>query len=230
MMETMTTITTNSTLADNFAAIHACIADACARSGRTASEVTLVAVSKTVDCEVVEQAAHLPDGLACHIFGENRAQELTRKLEGCPDQTFHFIGTLQRNKVRDIVGRVALVHSVDSKRLLDAISAQAQSRKITQKVLLQVNVSGEESKHGIDSADVAQVLSYAKTLEGVEVVGLMTMAPFGNPGDSRHYFRELKALADTHHLPELSMGMSNDFEVAIEEGATLIRVGSLLFG
>jgi pyridoxal phosphate enzyme (YggS family) len=179
---------------------------------------------------MVEAAAHLPDGLACHVFGENRAQELVHKLEGCPDQTFHFIGSLQRNKVRDVVGRVALIHSVDSMRLLDAIDTQACARGIVQEVLLQVNVSGEGSKHGIDPVDLSQFITYAQTLQGIDLTGLMTMAPFGAPEESRSHFRALCQLGKTHGLKKLSMGMSNDFEVAIEEGATLVRIGSLLFG
>lgn len=220
---------TTSNLTANFVDVHQRIADACARSGRNPEGVTLIAVSKTVDCDVVEAAAHLPDGLACHIFGENRVQELQRKLEGCPDQIFHFIGTLQRNKVRHVVGNVALIHSVDSQRLLDAIDKQAQSISVVQDVLLQVNVSGEESKQGLEPDKAGPLLDYSRTLEGVQVVGLMTMAPFGEPEESRPFFRELRALSESFDLPELSMGMSNDYEVAIEEGATLIRVGSALF-
>ena len=225
----MTTKTTKSNLSQKFSDVHQRIADACARSGRAIDEVTLVAVSKTIDSATVEKAAHLEDGLACHIFGENRVQELVRKLEVCPDQTFHMIGTLQRNKVRQVVGKVALIHSVDSQRLLEAIDAQAQKLGIVQDVLLQVNVSGEGSKHGLEPDEVTELLDHAQALAGVNIVGLMTMAPFVQAQDARPYFRVLKKLGDALGLSELSMGMSNDYEVAIEEGATLIRVGSALF-
>ena len=227
----MTTKTkTAHNLEHTFRTVHRRIAEACARSGRSPAEVTLVAVSKTIDAQTVEQAAHLPDGLACHLFGENRVQELTRKLEQCPDQTFHMIGTLQRNKVRHVVGNVALIHSVDSLRLLEAIDAAARARELVQDVLLQVNVSEEASKQGFEPDEVAAVLEYTGTLESVRAIGLMTMAPLIEPEQVRPYFAQLRELAYTLQLPELSMGMSNDYEVAIEEGATLIRVGSALFG
>ena len=226
----MMTRMTTSNLARNVAAVHARIADACARSGRNVDDITLVAVSKTVDCAIVGAAAHLPEELACHVFGENRVQELQRKVEGCPDQTFHMIGTLQRNKVRHVVGNVALIHSVDSQRLLDEIDRQACAKGVVQDVLLQVNVSGEETKQGLEAFEVGPLLEYSRALAGVNVVGLMTMAPFGEPEESRPFFRALRMLGELHGLSQLSMGMSNDYEVAVEEGATLLRVGSALFG
>ncbi|MCL2818801.1 MAG: YggS family pyridoxal phosphate-dependent enzyme [Actinomycetia bacterium] len=212
-----------------FADVRLRIAQACARSGRCADEVTLVAVSKTVDPTAIEEAAHLDEGLACHLFGENRVQDLVSKLESCPEQDFHMIGTLQRNKVRQVVGRVPLIHSVDSMRLAEAIDARAQQLGIVQEILLQVNVSGEESKHGLEVEEVDSFLAHALTLPGIHIVGLMTMAPFGDPEEARPSFRKLREIRDRLGLRELSMGMSNDYEVAIEEGATIIRVGSALF-
>lgn len=218
-----------SALAHTVAEVRDHIAAACERSGRNVDDVGLIAVTKTVGSDTVQELAHLPGALACNQFGENRVQELARKLEACPDQTFHFIGTLQRNKVADVVGRVALIHSVDSYRLLDAIDRRACALDIIQDVLLQVNVSGERTKHGFEPDEVPEVIAYARTLKGIRVTGLMTMAPFGKPEESRPYFRSLFKLGQEMGSGELSMGMSNDYEVAIEEGATLIRVGSALF-
>jgi len=228
-MMRMTTSNPARSLAHQFEAVHARIAAACARSGRHPDEVKLIAVSKTVDCAAVHAAARLPVGLAPVAFGENRVQELVRKIDQCPEAVFHLIGTLQRNKVSKVAGRVALIHSVDSLRLLEAIATHAHEAGVTQDVLLQVNVSGEQSKHGIAPDEVATLLEAARTLDGVRVIGLMTMAPFGDPETARPYFRALRQLAAEHGLAELSMGMSGDFEVAIEEGATLVRIGSALF-
>jgi pyridoxal phosphate enzyme (YggS family) len=153
-----------------------------------------------------------------------------RKIDACPGATFDLIGTLQRNKVSRVVGAVRLIHSVDSLRLLQAIDARARALGISQEVLLQINVSGEESKHGFAPEELPEVLEAAQPLSGVRVTGLMTMAPLGDPDAARPYFRRLRELSQDVGLDRLSMGMSDDFEVAIEEGATLIRVGSALFG
>lgn len=224
-------------LADNFKRVRAQIAESAARSNRNLADITLVAVSKTVSPEAVLRAHELGQT----IFGENRVDELRRKLEACPGVTFHIIGTLQTNKVRHVVGNVELIHSVDSLRLLEAIEKRAALLGIVQKVLLQVNVSGEESKHGFKPGEIEHTLDVAAGFSHVQVEGFMTMAPIADEETTRNVFASLRNLLDasrdyavgkgynTLQLKELSMGMSGDFQVAIEEGATLVRVGSALF-
>ncbi len=207
------------------------IAAACERVGRSVDEVTLVAVSKTYGPECVREAAECGQTL----FGENRVQELQPKAAMCPSNLeWHLIGTLQSNKVKQVVNLVTMIHSVDSLKLLEEIEKRATK---TLPVLLQVNVSGEASKSGMKADEVAEVINAANQMCHVEVHGLMTIPPFASdPNDSRKYFIALRELRDRLQeetgtpLPHLSMGMSGDFEVAIEEGATLIRVGSSLFG
>jgi len=234
-------------LAQRLTTVHERIAAACERAGRAVSEVTLVAVSKTVEPEVVLEAA----ALDVATFGENRAQELVRKRVACPEVDFHFIGSLQRNKVRVVVDALAphtddgagaigsrgLIHSVDSLRLLEAINRCAAEVGVVQPVLVQVNVSGEESKHGVEPHEVRVLVEAATAMSSVAIKGLMTMAPFetiGAPEEARIHFTRLRELRDElqihdPHVRELSMGMTNDFEVAIEEGATLVRIGSAIF-
>lgn len=240
-------------ITQNLAAVRDRISRAAVRSGRTEADVELVAVTKTVGVGEVE----LLRGLGQTLFGENRVDEVRRKVaglsqEGVPPR-FDLIGTLQTNKVRQVVGLVNRIHSVDSTRLLEAIHARALSVGVRQDVLLQVNVSGEESKHGLSPVELQNVLQRAGELGfnaaqaasshdgngpfGVQVVGLMTMAPNLPPEQVRWVFSRLRtirdeaagSLPDGVQLAHLSMGMSNDFEVAIEEGATLVRVGSSLF-
>jgi len=210
------------------------VADAADLVGRCADDVTIVGVTKTVGIEAVRCA--LVAGMT--DFGENRVQEFLGKYGLFPDANWHFIGTLQTNKVKDVVGRACLIHSVDSIHLLDAIGKRAQATNVTQPVLLQVNVSGEDSKHGFECCDVREALIEASHLPNVAVRGFMTMAPFGRPADARWVFRELRELRDSLRemplngveLDELSMGMSNDFRVAVEEGSTIVRVGRAIFG
>ncbi len=221
-------------IASRYEAVRRQVADAADVSGRLPSDVTLVAVTKTVG--IAEVRAALTAGL--EDFGENRVQEFLGKYGLFPDAHWHFIGTLQTNKVKDVVGRAWLIHSVDSMHLLSEISRRAEQAGVVQPVLLQVNVSGEESKHGFACCDVRDALIEASRLGSVEVRGLMTMAPFGRPEDARSVFRELRELRDSLRemplngveLTELSMGMSNDFRVAVEEGATIVRVGGAIFG
>lgn len=209
------------------------MADAADVSGRSPDAVTIVAVTKTVGVDEIRHALTL----GIRDFGENRVQELIGKHALFPEARWHFIGTLQANKVKDVVGRAHLIHSVDSPKLLSAIDRKAAEFGVIQPVLLQVNVSGEESKHGMPPVLVADVLLEAMHMENVEVRGLMTMAPFGRPEDARPVFRALRELAESlcemHangvELGELSMGMTNDYRVAVEEGATIVRVGRALF-
>lgn len=221
-------------IAARFEAIRRQVADAADAAGRDPADVAIVAVTKTVGIEDIRCAADA--GL--NDFGENRVQEFLGKYGLFPDVRWHFIGTLQTNKVKDVVGRAHLIHSVDSLRLLTEIDHRAGAAGVTQSVLLQVNVSGEESKHGFAVDEVREALIDSSSMPNVEVRGLMTMAPFGRPEDSRWVFRELKGLRDSLRemplngveLDELSMGMSNDFRVAVEEGSTIVRVGRAIFG
>ena len=210
------------------------IDDAARRSGRDPQDVALVAVSKSVDTGMVLRARAECDH---SLFGENRADELVRKVEACPDIDFHYIGPLQTNKVRKVVGNTSLIHSVDSERLLRAIDNRAKLAGLRQAVLIQVNISKEEAKQGIDAAGLDALLHIANSeLANVQVNGLMTMAPFASAEDVRWIFEDLRKLRDgtscdgpSVALNELSMGMTGDFEAAIEEGATLVRVGTALF-
>ncbi len=230
------------TLAANFAAVEARIAAACARSGRARDDVTLIAVSKSTNSAAVAIAADLGQ----HDFGENRVDMLLEKKRAAPSERFHLIGTLQTNKVNKVVGAVPLIHSVDSRHLLEKIQSRAAQLGIIQPVLLEVNVSGEDSKHGLTPAEthdlITSVASGECAISALTINGLMTMAPQSSPEDIRWVFRDLRVLRDELRatsaaaeyaqrvpLDDLSMGMSNDFEVAIEEGATLIRVGTALF-
>ena len=213
------------------------IAAACATSGRTPDEVLLVAVSKTVGIE--EVAAAREAGYAA--FAENRPQELKRKLAGAADHPvladarWDMIGHLQTNKVKDVVGRVALIHSVDTVHLAQAIDAQAAKLGIRMPVLMEVNIAGEESKSGFDPAAAREGLDAIASLGHLDLAGLMGMAPAHDPEAARRAFSDLRdlrdALAAASGLPlrELSCGMSDDFALAIEEGSTIIRLGRTVF-
>ncbi len=221
-------------IAERFEAVRRQVHDAADVASRDPGDVSIVAVTKTVGVEEVRQA--LVAGM--HDFGENRVQEFIAKRALFPHERWHFIGTLQGNKVKDVVGKAYLIHSVDSVKLLQTIDRRAQAVGCVQPVLLEVNVSGEPSKHGLTEHDVAEALQAASALPHVTVRGLMTMAPFSRPEDVRWVFRELAALSarlqSQHYrgveLRELSMGMSNDFRIAVEEGATIVRVGRAIFG
>ncbi|HET9299365.1 MAG TPA: YggS family pyridoxal phosphate-dependent enzyme [Candidatus Polarisedimenticolaceae bacterium] len=207
---------------------------ACRRAGRDADAVMLVAVSKTVPAGRVREI--LDAGQT--VFGENRVQEALGKMgEVGPPARWHLVGHLQRNKARHAVGAFDLIHSVDDLDLAREIDRRAEGRGIVQPVLVEVNVAGEESKEGIAPAGLDALLEGMALLRSLDLQGLMTIPPpAGDPGASRPWFRELARLRDDasrrlgRSLPQLSMGMSDDFEVAIEEGATLVRVGRALFG
>jgi PLP dependent protein len=223
-----------SSVAVRYEAVRRQVADAADHCGRHPDDVTIVAVTKTVG--VPEVRAALAAGIL--DFGENRVQEFLGKYGLFPEARWHFIGTLQTNKVKDVVGRAHLIHSVDSLRLLSHIDRRATEQGVIQPVLLQVNISGEGSKHGFVVADLDDALDEASRMDSIEVRGLMTMAPLARAEDVRWVFRELRevrdalraTLRDRVELEELSMGMSGDFRVAVEEGATIVRIGSALFG
>jgi PLP dependent protein len=213
------------------------ISKACARSGRSADDVTVVAVTKYVG---LEETAGLIEAGATDL-GENRLQVALPKLERFnPAETgvrWHYIGSLQTNKVRDVIGRFALIHSVDRLSLAKEIDKRARQNGIVVPCLMQVNVSGEESKSGWAPAEVPDALREMRELSGLELRGYMTMAPAtSQPEETRPVFRTLRELRDEwlakdiapETAIELSMGMSGDFEVAVEEGATLVRLGTIL--
>lgn len=222
-------------LRDNIDEVERRIAEACRRSGREREEVRLVAVSKKFPLAVILEASRL--GL--RDFGENYAQELrdkAREAEGAARAlSWHFIGALQRNKVKYVVGRADLVHAVDSVALVAALDKRAAAAGTRVRALVEVN-GGEESKNGIRGSDLREFLGSASGFRNVSLEGLMIMPPyFEDPGMSRPWFSGLREMRDevSGEFPairELSMGMSNDFEVAVEEGATILRVGSAIFG
>lgn len=200
---------------------------ACARAGRDPSGVTLVAITKGHDVEEIRRRV-LAHGH--RILGENRVQEWRAKAEALGQEVeWHLVGHLQRNKVKLVAG-VELIHSLDSERLADALEAEGARRDVVFRTLLQVNVSGETRKYGVAPAEAPALARHVASLGHVTLEGLMTMAPYSDdPESSRPHFRALRRLGDTLAVPGLSMGMSGDFEVAVEEGATWVRVGSALF-
>ena len=222
-------------LGQRLEAIRTRVQAACGRVGRSPESVTLIGVTKTVGHEVAQALVDL--GVA--DLGENRPQELWRKSDLVTGARWHVIGHLQRNKVERTVGLSSLIHSVDSERLLEAIEAEAKRIGKQTAVLLEVNCSGEEAKHGFTPEAVLAFTSNLKPLHFVRIEGLMTMAALAeDPEAARPAFRRLaglqkelrQVLGDQHPLNQLSMGMSGDFEVAIEEGATHIRLGTVLVG
>ena len=211
------------------------IATVCAKSGRAVASVSLIAVSKRIPQPLVMDA--YIHGHKC--FGENRVQDALTRLENItePDIQWHFIGNIQKNKVRKVVGRFDLLHAVDSIKLAERISTVATEMNLVQPVLLEVNASEEEQKHGFSIDEVVETVKLCSTLPGIDLQGLMTMAKFGATEEElRTTFAKLRCLRDeslkaiNHDLPHLSMGMSGDYTIAIEEGATLIRVGTSIFG
>ena len=220
-------------LEDRIAEVRARIERAAREAGRAPGEITLVAVSKGFSAEVVERA--LDAGVT--DVGENRAQELAAKAGAVKGAArWHFVGRLQSNKVRVVVGACDVIHSVDRSKVADAIAARARTSGIIQDVLVEVNVSGEGVKGGVEAKDAVRFAARIATLEGLRVRGLMTVPPWPErPADSAPHYARLRELRDelvasAPGARELSMGMTRDFEVAIREGATLVRVGAAIFG
>ncbi|MBT9142433.1 MAG: hypothetical protein DDT29_00827 [Dehalococcoidia bacterium] len=219
-----------SSLAARLDDIRTRMARAAQRSGR--DEVGMVAVTKTVPTAIIAEAITL--GLK--TFGENRVQEAWPKIEVFPAVEWHFIGRLQTNKVKDVVGRFKLIHSLDRWRLAEALQQEAQAQELQISVLIQVNLGGERQKGGISPVELDDFLAATTDLPRLRVEGLMAIPPYtADSEEARPYFREMFRLFNNcrtsgREMKLLSMGMSNDFETAIEEGANLIRVGSLLFG
>lgn len=223
-------------ICDNYKTVEQKVQKACAKAGRDRSEVTLIAVSKTKPVSMIEEL--LPLGV--RDFGENKVQELTAKEEVLPkDIRWHMIGHLQRNKVKYIVHKACMIHSVDSLRLAQEISKEALKHEVQVPILIEVNVAGEESKFGISPSETENLIREAAKLPNIHVEGLMTIAPYvDDPEENRTVFRNLRNLSvdirgkniDNVNMNVLSMGMTGDYEVAIEEGATHVRVGTGIFG
>ena len=221
---------------ENIKQVEENIIKSCEKVGRDPKEVTLIAVSKTKPYTAIEEA--LPSGVL--DYGENKVQELTEKYEILPkDIRWHMIGHLQRNKVKYLVGKVELIHSVDSLRLANQIETEFAKKNEIANILIEVNMANEESKFGITSETTEQLVREISKLEHVRIKGLMTIAPYtDNPKTNREYFRNMKKLSvditekniDNVSMNVLSMGMTGDYQVAIEEGATMIRVGTGIFG
>ena len=221
-------------IADRLAAVRERIAAAAARAGRAPASVRIIAVTKGHPLPVAQAAAEagLPD------LGENRVQEALGKMEAWPDAPvrWHLVGHLQRNKAKLVVGRFDLVHSLDSVRLADALEQAAAARDLVQDVLIEVNVAGEEQKTGCPAAEVPALAEHAASLAHLRLRGLMTMAPYTDDvATQRKTFAGLREMSarltsDLCRLDVLSMGMTNDFEAAVEEGATMVRLGTALFG
>ncbi len=211
----------------NIEKVRARVAAAAVRAGRSPDEVTIIAVSKFVEAEKIRRA--MEQGL--NILAENRVQEMNAKYDLLPGARWHIIGHLQTNKVKYAVGRAELIHSVDSLRLLEEINRQAQKMGVVQDILLELNISGEESKYGLTNEEFRYIINKLEDFSSVRLRGIMTMAPnYEDKELCRPVFREAKAIFD--ELPGadvLSMGMSGDFEIAVEEGATHVRIGTAIF-
>ncbi len=223
-------------LKENLTKVEENIQKACDKAGRDRSEVTLIAVSKTKPVEMLKEI--YDEGI--REFGENKVQEMCEKMELLPDDIkWNMIGHLQTNKVKYIIGKTSLIHSVDSLKLAEEIQKQAVKHDVIADILVEVNIANEESKFGISKDETIQMVKDIAKLDHLRIKGLMTIAPFvENPEDNRLYFREIKQLSvdinnqniDNVSMDILSMGMTGDYMVAIEEGATMVRVGTGIFG
>lgn len=223
-------------IVENIRDIQNNIRKACAASGRNYEDVTLICVSKTKPLEMLKEAYDY----GMREFGENKVQELRDKAEALPkDIQWHMIGHLQRNKVKYLIGKTALIHSVDSFRLAEEISRESVKKNCRTDILVEVNVAGEETKFGVSLAEAQEFVEKIAVLPGICVKGLMTIAPYvDNPEDNRKFFKNLRKLSiditnkhiDNVNMSILSMGMTGDYMVAIEEGATHVRVGTGIFG
>ncbi len=225
-------------LFENIKNIYRKISSAAIRSGRTPFDVRLVAVTKTIGLERIKEAIDL----GIRVFGENRVQEAQKKITDCRlhcsdcNVEWHMIGHLQKNKARSAVQLFDLIHSIDSVGLAEEVNKYAEKDGKIQRILIEVKLSGEVTKHGVVREDLMDLIEALSVMKNLKLEGLMTMPPFfDDPKMARPYFRELRELRDKaersgYRLPELSMGMTNDFEAAILEGATMVRIGTGIFG
>ncbi|MEX0680142.1 MAG: YggS family pyridoxal phosphate-dependent enzyme [Balneolales bacterium] len=221
---------------ENIEQLNRQIQEVCNRCGRDPDQIRLVAISKTHPAETIQEAYQA----GIRDFGENRVQELVTKIDQLPsDIIWHMVGTIQTNKIKDMIHRVDWIHSISKRKYLKEIEKRAALADRSIRILIQVNISEEAQKSGCDPADLAGILEYASTLKRVTVHGLMGMAELTDDRELiRHQFRFLRTIRDKHRmhetrniqLDELSMGMSGDYDIAIEEGATIIRLGTKLFG
>ena len=223
-------------LKENLQSVEENIKKACEEAGRKREEVTLIAVSKTKPVEMLQEIYDQD----IRDFGENKVQEMCDKMEVLPkDIKWHMIGHLQTNKIKYIIGKTELIHSVDSLHLAQEISKQAVKHNVQTDILIEINIANEQTKFGIDAGDTIQLVREIAELPNIHIKGLMTIAPFvENPEDNRLYFRRIHQLSvditkeniDNVSMDVLSMGMTGDYMVAIEEGATMVRVGTGIFG
>lgn len=223
-------------LTENLQEVERKIQEACRKVNRAREEITLIAVTKTKPVAMLQEAYHL----GIRDFGENKVQELSEKHPQLPqDINWHLIGHLQTNKVKQVIDKATLIHSVDSVRLAEVIEKEAAKRNIIANILIEVNVAEEESKYGFKVEEVLPAVQTIATFPHVRIKGLMTIAPFvENPEENRSIFAHLQKLSvdirskniDNVNVDILSMGMTNDYQVAIEEGATMVRVGTGIFG
>ena len=223
-------------ITENLKHVHSNIEAACKKSGRNPEEVTLISVSKTKPVSMLQEAYDAGE----RFFGENKVQEIMDKYPQLPDDIhWHMIGHLQRNKVKYIVDKVAMIHSVDSLRLAETIEQEAAKHNVVVPILLEVNVAQEESKFGLTVSEVLPLVESIAAFQHIKIMGLMTIAPFvDDPEKNRPVFRQLKKLSvdiaakniNNVTMSVLSMGMTGDYQVAIEEGATMVRVGTGIFG
>lgn len=223
-------------LKDNLINVETTIQTACEKVHRRRSEITLIAVSKTKPVEMLQEVYDA----GVRDFGENKVQEICEKYDKLPpDIRWHMIGHLQRNKVKYIIDKVCMIHSVDSYRLAEEINIQAKKRRIVMPVLMEVNIAGEQTKYGASKEDAILLAQEMSHLDNLHVQGLMAVAPYvEDPEDNRKYFQQIRKLAvdiqrkniDNIDMHALSIGMTGDYAVAIEEGATMVRVGTGIFG
>lgn len=223
-------------LKENLTNVEKAVREACEKSARKRSEVTLIAVSKTKPITLIQEIYDA----GVRDFGENKVQELCEKYDRLPsDIRWHMIGHLQRNKVKYIIDKVCMIHSVDSYRLAEEINIQAKKHKLIMPILLEINIADEQTKFGITKEDAILLAEEVSQLDSVRVEGLMAVAPYTeNPEDNRKYFKQIKKLAvdiqrkniDNINMHALSIGMTGDYTVAIEEGSTMVRVGTGIFG
>ena len=230
--------TINSELLEKIKNVYRKVSSAAIRSGRNPFDVKLIAVTKTVAIDRIREAI----GLGLRVFGENRVQEakekitsLNRLVPDC-DLEWHMIGHLQKNKAKTAVRLFDVIHSVDSAGLAEELNECAEKEGKIQRVLIEVKLSQEETKHGVSRKDLTGLIKLVSGMKNLKLEGLMTLPPFfDEPAAARPFFRELRELRDEaekngYRLPELSMGMTNDFEFAILEGATMVRIGTAIFG
>ena len=223
-------------IAEKLAVVQENINKACKNAGRSPKEVTLISVSKTKPVEMLQEAYDA----GARVFGENKVQEIMDKYDQLPsDIEWHMIGNLQRNKVKYIIDKVSMIHSVDSLRLAETIEHEAAKKNVCMPILIEVNVAEEESKFGLKTEEVLPLIEEIASYSHIKVMGLMTIAPFvADPEENRSVFHKLKKLSvdiaakniNNITMSVLSMGMTNDYQVACEEGSTMVRVGTGIFG